>query len=554
MPLWLKGLPVRECGVLTLPDGVWAEAKRRRDVISELDSQGVVTRTEAERAAARLGISMRQVYKLLRRYRGGTGLVTDLAPAQSAGGKGKTRIPFEVENIIEEVIQTRFLSRQKLSVAVIVREISMRCKEAGHRPPACNTVRARIDRLDQKMVVQKRQGSEASRRLESAPGNTPEASAPLDVVQMDHTPMDVIVVEERSREPIGRPSLTLAIDTFTRCIVGMLLTFEAPSATSVGLCLAHAVMNKEAWLADRGLAEVRWAMYGKPVLLSVDNAPEFKSEALKRGCEQHKISLFFRPEGQPHYGGIIERVIGTAMKMAHEVPGTTFSNTKERGSYDSEAKASLTLRELEKWLTVAVCTYHESLHSTLIETPAACWKRSVQSSKIVTVTNEKAFLVDFLPVIRREVGRKGFKIDHVMYYSDVLKPWIACRDRLDRFVIRRDPRDLSRVWVLDPISKNYLEIPYRSISNPGVTLWEHRRAVQKLREAGRAQVDESAIFRMIVQRREIIAGAEKERKRARRDRARRDHFAKSQETILQVPDYQDAEKYDVKPFDDIEEW
>ena len=40
---------------------------------------------------------------------------------------------------------------------------------------------------------------------------------------------------------------------------------------------------------------------------------------------------------------IIERVIGTAMKMAHELPGTTFSNTKERGTYNSDATAILTL-------------------------------------------------------------------------------------------------------------------------------------------------------------------------------------------------------------------
>ena len=56
--------------------------------------------------------------------------------------------------------------------------------------------------------------------------------------------MDVIVVEKESREPIGRPYLTLAIDLFTRSIIGMLLTLEAPSATSVGLCLAHAVTDK----------------------------------------------------------------------------------------------------------------------------------------------------------------------------------------------------------------------------------------------------------------------------------------------------------------------
>jgi putative transposase len=38
--------------------------------------------------------------------------------------------------------------------------------------------------------------------------------------------------------------------------------------------------------------------------------------------------LSYRPPGQPHFGGIVERLIGTMMRMVHdEVPGTTFSNT-----------------------------------------------------------------------------------------------------------------------------------------------------------------------------------------------------------------------------------
>jgi len=41
------------------------------------------------------------------------------------------------------------------------------------------------------------------------------------------------------------------------------------------------------------------------------------------------------------------------------------------------------------------------------------------------VTNETAFLVDFLPVIRRSLSRTGFQIDHVQYYCDALKPWIG---------------------------------------------------------------------------------------------------------------------------------
>ena len=104
-----------------------------------------------------------------------------------------------------------------------------------------------------------------------------------------------------------------------------MVTLEAPSATSVGLCLAHMVTDKRAWLERLGV-EAAWPMSGKPPRLYVDNAAEFHSEALRRGCEQHGIGLPYRPKGRPHYGGIVERVIGTMMQLVHELPGTTFSN------------------------------------------------------------------------------------------------------------------------------------------------------------------------------------------------------------------------------------
>jgi putative transposase len=143
-------------------------------------------------------------------------------------------------------------------------------------------------------------------------------------VQIDHTVIDLIVVDARDRQPIGRPYLTLAIDVFTRCVLGMVVTLEAPSAVSVGLCLAHVACDKRPWLEGLDV-EMDWPMSGKPRLLYLDNAAEFKSEALRRGCEQHGIRLDYRPPGQPHYGGIVERIIGTAMQMIHdELPGTTF--------------------------------------------------------------------------------------------------------------------------------------------------------------------------------------------------------------------------------------
>jgi putative transposase len=298
-------------------------------------------------------------------------------------------------------------------------------------------------------------------------------------------------------------------------------------------------------------------MTGKPGAIHLDNAPEFHSEALRRGCEQYGIARHYRPADEPHFGGVIERLIGTAMGMIHELPGTTFSNPRQRGAYDSGAAAFLTLAELERWLALAIAgPYHQTAHGTLKEPPAARWADGIARHGVPpTVRDPRAFLIDFLPVIRRTIQRMGFVIDHVTYYADVLKPWIARRDRLERFVIRRDPRDLSRVWVLDPEGVGYVEVPYRMASRPAITVWEQRRAVARLREQGRARVDEAALFRAIEQMRALTATAARASRRARRDGARRAHLtASAPRPHLEVIKVAPVTGVAAQPFDEIEEW
>lgn len=44
-------------------------------------------------------------------------------------------------------------------------------------------------------------------------------------------------------------------------------------------------------------------MSGKPRAIYVDNGAEFHSEELRRGCDQHGITLEYRPMGMPHSVG-----------------------------------------------------------------------------------------------------------------------------------------------------------------------------------------------------------------------------------------------------------
>lgn len=540
-------------GVLTASEKSLETAAQQAAVIGPLATLPRVGSDLVEDAARQLGISRRQVYVLIGRWRAGEGVVSDLLPGRSHGGRGKGRLPDQVEAIVRRVLEKRYLTRQRRSVAVVHREISRECLSQGLVPPSRGTVERRVAQLDPARSAAARQGRNAARSLAAAGGEVPSIGGVLEQVQVDHTPVDVIVVDERHRLPIGRPYLTVAIDVASRCVVGLVITLEAPSATSVGLCLAHTVTDKQAWLERLGV-QAAWPMSGKPAELYVDNAAEFKSEALRRGCLQHGIALRYRPPGQPHYGGIVERLIGTLMTTVHELPGTTFSNVAQREGYDSDKTATLTLVDLQRWLALAVSVYHGRVHETLGRTPAGVWADLVaQGPPPATVTDETAFLIDFLPVIRRTLSRSGFVVDRVHYYSDVLRPWVARRGQLGRFVLRRDPRDISRVWVLDPEGREYLEVPYRTLARPPITAWEQQAAVSRLRELGREDVDEEALFAMVAQMREISDTAITSSRRARRDRQRRPDD-RPPCSAPQPPPADEPVTAAVEPFEVIEQW
>lgn len=517
-----------------------------------------------DEAAAKLGLSRGRVYYLIRLWRNGQGTASTLVPGRSSGGSGGGRLPVEVEAVVREAIRKHYLTRQRKTIAAVHREIIRLCRVRGLPAPSRNAVRRRIAALDPRTETVGREGREAARPLQSAGGQVPAIVGVLEQVQIDHTVVDLIVVDEQHRLPIGRPYVTVAIDVRSRGIVGLVITLEAPSALSVGLCLAHMVTDKRASLERLGL-DIAWPMAGKPSELYLDNASEFKSEALRRGCQEHGIVLSYRPPGRPHYGGIIERVIGTLMEMVHGLPGTTFSNPAQRGRYDSDARAVLTVAELEKWLTLAVSSYHGQVHGTTRQTPLALWAAGIKETAPSMVTDASAFLVDFLPVVRRKLTRTGFVIDHVHYFRNALKPWIARRSQMERFVIRRDPRDISRIWVLDPDDGSYLPVPYQTLSYLAVSVWEHRAALERLRAEGRSQVDEDVLFRTVEQMRTITETASSTTRKARRNAERRKRGGPADETKISTgpppdelpPDVENSTTtagHSVTPFEVIEQW
>jgi putative transposase len=506
----------------------WRVAQRRLRAIKDLLDNPIRADAQVKVIAKREGVHAATLYRWLRNYTN-AGHVSALVPATRGRRMGTKMLDAAVEAIIERAIEESHLHKQRRVAQVVADEVLRLCRLAKVVPPHPNSVRKRLKRLPPKLSLQRRgQKEEAINRFTPIRGSFPDATHPFAVVQIDHTRMDIIVVDEVHRKPVGRPWITLAIDVHSRMVAGIYISFDAPNAAAVGLCLAHAMCAKREYLAELGVAG-NWPVWGRIGTVHCDNGKDFHSIALERGCQEHGIDLNWRPVKVPRYGGHIERLIGTVMRELHKLPGTTFSGIQSRRGYDSTKEAALTLREVEQHvIEFIVNVYHQRVHTELGGSPLRKWETGIRGdgemsgTGIMPMPHDPARIaLDFMPIFERTIQRYGIRMDGITYYEPTLDPYINALDPHDaqtkrKFIVRRDPRDISKVYFFDPTAKRYCVVPYLNLGHPSTSVGEINQVRRKLREEGRRNVDEGVIFEALDRMRDRVADATQKSKAARR--------------------------------------
>lgn len=358
-----------------IEDTVWNKAEDRAKAVRAVIATNSGRTELARQKASELNISERQFWRLVKDYQRHHTISAMIA---DVGGRrfGTTFLDAEVERIIAARYESDYLQRERPTLKSLVERIAADCRTAGKSPPAQATVRRRVELFSGRVAMLKREGSKQARyHYAPMPGHV-EVSRPLERVEIDHTPLDVFA---RSDDPlcayVGRPWLSIAIDVYTRCVLGIHIGFEPPSALSVALCLTHAVLPKMP--ATEFGVPLDWPMHGLPAEIVVDNGKDFQSEAFRRGCAEHGILLSYRPVGSPHFGGTIERLIGSMVGQCHMLPGTTKNSVKAKGDYNPQAKAALTLSEVRKWFVEQLLgRYHMREHRMLRIPPLLAWQQA----------------------------------------------------------------------------------------------------------------------------------------------------------------------------------
>lgn len=518
----------------SIPTEEWQIAQQRYAAIQPLLKDPNRTRELAEQIANTHKIHVATLYRWLKLFTEANH-ISSLLPQKRGYRQGVLRLDESREKIVTSTIEDYYLTTNRQPVVDVIAEIKYRCEKAGLTPPHATTIRNRVKQLDAAYVLRRR-GRRDKARDTYAPikGCFPGANTPLAVVQMDHSESDIILVDEVTRLPIGRPWVTLAIDVKTRVIPGYYVSFDHPSAIAAGMCLSRAILPKNELLAELGVPG-EWPVWGKMAVVHADNAREFRGAMLKSACKEYAIDLHLRPIKVPNYGGHIERFMGIKNSELKKLPGKTFSSPDERKGYDSDKHSALTLREFEQHLVdFLINIYHVRVHSELGIPPIKSWERGILGNSTAPGTgipevpaDPRKLKLDFMPFELRTVQRYGIELDKIFYFHEVLIPWINATEPgkpkiKQKFIIRRDPRDISVVYFYDHENKLYYTIPYANGRHPAISLWELRAAQKQLRLEGQAEVDEEKIFNAVERSRTRVEAAIHKTKAARRHSARID--------------------------------
>jgi len=512
--------------LLDMPSG-----ERTRAVVAARAQEVNANIDPAQRRKLLGSASIMGIYRWIRYYTDSGNDLRSLVPSTDrCGNPRQPRIQPEANAILESVIRQRYLVPERVTIDQVMHEVVLRIQEVNANRyegeklavPSRNTIARRIADLDVVEVFAVKQGSLAARRKYKQYGVREKPSLPLERVEIDHTPVDLIVVDDRDNLPLGKLTLTYALDVATGYPLGYNLGWDKTSYLAVAECLRHCIMPKGD-IRTRYGTEHEWLAYGIPSVLVTDNGMDFRSGNLREACQMLGIDLERNPVQSPHFKGGVERQIGTANTMLlHGLPGTTRSNTAQRGNYDSARQAAIYLSEIDKIFHIYVADiYAESFNKGIGGIPARRWEQSIAQGFTPRLpASVEELHIQLSGTEHRTVQHYGVEIFNLLYNSQELLPLrIALKGQKTK--IKYNPGDLGRIHVYHPFENRYIEAPALIPSYAsGLSLWKHKYIVDMAR-ANRDTVDESGLARAYRKLQEIVDAGRRVRRTGTRTKVAR---------------------------------
>jgi len=492
--------------------------------------------------AEKLGVSVRTVQRLVKRWEkdGLTALIQ-----ANRTDKGKHRIGEFWENFIIKTYQQGNRGSKRMTPKQVALRVNAKARELGEeKPPNYRTVLRVLAPILEKKEKAKSIRSPGWRgttlSVKTREGLDLSVDYSNHVWQCDHTRADVLLVD-RHGELLSRPWLTTVIDTYSRCIVGINLGFDAPSSQVVALALRHAILPKR--YGSEYKLNCEWGTYGKPEHFYTDGGKDFRSNHLSQIAAQ--LGMVCHLRDRPSEGGIVERPFRTLNdSLFSTLPGYTGSNVQERPK-DAEKDASFTLKELEKLIVrFIVDRYNQSVDARMgDQTRFERWEAGLPT--VTSLIEERDLDICLMKQSRRTVQRGGYlQFHNLMYRGDYLAGYAG-----ETVNLRFEPRDITTILVYrrEKDREVFLTRAHaQDLETENLSLDEALASSRRIRNAGKT-VSNQSLLQEVVERDAVVT---KKKNRKERQKLEQALLQTENKTLEQQP-LEEVEE-EIKPVEEVD--
>ncbi|WP_327591523.1 Mu transposase C-terminal domain-containing protein [Streptomyces chartreusis] len=376
------------------------------------------------------------------------------------------------------------------------------------------------------------------------------ACAPGELVQIDSTPLDVLVrLDDGIAEKV---ELTAMVDIATRTVSAAILrpTTKAADASvllarsvtpepmrpgwSEALSMARSVLPHRRLLAlDERLDHAAARPVIVPETIVCDHGKVFISQNFRASCRFLGINLQPAHKATPTDKGTIERTLGSmATLFAQFAAGYTGSTTDRRGR-QLESGPLWSLPELQdlldEWI---VAVWQNRPHDGLRDpdapkrafTPNEKYAALIESAGYVPVPLGGEDYIELLPARWQAVNAYGIRINHRTYDSGELGPLrrqhSGVTEKKGMWEVHYDPYDISRIWVRNRRTGKWITAFWKHLHRVGTPFgemaWDHAR--RQLPGGTEEEIADAAAALLERAHRGPAQRSDHVKKRSRRDR------------------------------------
>lgn len=370
-------------------------------------------------------------------------------PGKTGPKKGSRRAGPQVMGIIAEHVYAN--ESAPLNIAKLARDVEHELHNRGVRatdipsPSTVERIVKDIETADPAHFAWRRHGR-LGRRRHSVQRGSLETTRPLEIVCIDHTPLDHRTFVLGGEEVVVRPTATAVMDLHTTVSLAAFVSLHPPSATTVALAMALSAINKTEVLKKYGVPG-EWEASGLGETLYVDGAAELTSDAVQSACDRYNIELRVGLPGRPERRGRMERLWRTLNSEVHSWEGSTLSNTEHLKEHGGQKPPVWDLEEVQRRFLLAVMEYNNENYGGPKLPPIMQWRDQSSNAAVnrrIPHDPQRVF-VDFLPSDKREVTFEGIRFANCFFRSGEIAK--LQYEGVKSVTIRYDPRDVRKVWI-----------------------------------------------------------------------------------------------------------